>query len=308
MMNTEFDTDWLRYGYSSLTTPSSTYDYNMKTREKKLLKREEVVGGFDSANYHAERLYATARDGVTVPVSLVYRKGFVKDGRAPCLLYGYGSYGYSTDADFSSARLSLLDRGFVYAIAHIRGGQEMGRSWYEDGKFLKKKNTFTDFIDCAQYLVAQKYTNSGVLFANGASAGGLLMGAVFNMAPELFKGVVAGVPFVDVVTTMLDKSIPLTTGEFDEWGTPEVKESYDYVEAKNYPALLVTTGLQDSQVQYFEPAKWVAKLRAMKTDKNPLLLWTNMEGGHGGVSGRFRRMKEVALEYAFILNLAGIKE
>jgi oligopeptidase B len=317
MMNTEFDTDWLRYGYSSLTTPSSTYDYNMKTREKKLLKREEVLGGFDSANYHAERLYATARDGVTVPVSLVYRKGFVKDGRAPCLIYGYGSYGYSTDADFSSARLSLLDRGFVYAIAHIRGGQEMGRSWYEDGKLLKKKNTFTDFIDCAQYLVAQKYTNSGVLFANGASAGGLLMGAVFNMAPELFKGVVAGVPFVDVVTTMLDKSIPLTTGEFDEWGNPEVKESYDYmlsyspydnVEAKNYPALLVTTGLQDSQVQYFEPAKWVAKLRAMKTGKNPLLLWTNMEGGHGGVSGRFRRMKEVALEYAFILNLAGIKE
>jgi oligopeptidase B len=317
MMNTEFDTDWLRYGYSSLTTPSSTYDYNMKTREKKLLKREEVLGGFDAANYHAERLYATARDGVKVPISLVYRKVFVKDGRAPCLIYGYGSYGYSTDANFSSARLSLLDRGFVYAIAHIRGGQEMGRSWYEDGKLLKKKNTFTDFIDCAEYLVAQKYTNPDVLFANGASAGGLLMGAVFNMAPDLFKGVVAGVPFVDVVTTMLDKSIPLTTGEFDEWGNPEVKEYYDYmlsyspydnVEAKNYPALLVTTGLQDSQVQYFEPAKWVAKLRALKTDKNPLLLWTNMEGGHGGVSGRFRRMKEVALEYAFILNLAGIKE
>jgi oligopeptidase B len=317
MMNPEFDTDWLRFGYSSLTTPSSTYDYNMATGEKKLLKRQEVLGGFDPANYHAERLYATARDGVKVPISLVYRKGFVQNGQAPCLLYGYGSYGYSTDPDFSSARLSLLDRGFVFAIAHIRGGQEMGRAWYEDGKLLKKKNTFTDFIDCAEYLVAQKYTNPGVLFANGASAGGLLMGAVVNMAPDLFKGVVAGVPFVDVVTTMLDKSIPLTTGEFDEWGNPEVKEYYDYmlsyspydnVEAKNYPAMLVTTGWQDSQVQYFEPAKWVAKLRTLKTDKNPLLLWTNMEGGHGGISGRFRRMKQVALEYAFILNLAGIKE
>jgi oligopeptidase B len=315
--NPEFDTEWLRYGYESMTTPASTFDYNMVTREKKLLKQEEVLGGFDAANYQAERHYAAARDGVKVPVSLVYRKGLVKDGRAPCLLYGYGSYGYSLDAGFSSELISLLDRGFVFAIAHIRGGQEMGRAWYEDGKLLRKKNTFTDFIDCAEHLVAQKFTNPGVLFANGGSAGGLLMGAVFNMRPDLFKGVVAGVPFVDVVTTMLDKSIPLTTGEFDEWGNPEVKEYYDYmlsyspydqVEAKAYPALLVTTGWQDSQVQYFEPAKWVAKLRVTKTDKNPLLLWTNIEGGHGGVSGRFRRLRETAMEYAFMLDLAGIKE
>jgi len=315
--NPEFDTDWVRYGYESLTTPTSTYDYNMATREKKLLKREEVLGDFDPANYQAERHYATARDGVKVPVSLVYRKGFVKDGTAPCLLYGYGSYGYSTDAGFSSARLSLLDRGFVFAIAHIRGGQEMGRAWYEDGKLFNKQNTFTDFIDCAEYLVAEKFTSPVRLFANGASAGGLLMGAVVNMRPDLFKGVVAGVPFVDVVTTMLDKSIPLTTGEFDEWGNPEIKDYYDYmlsyspydqVEAKAYPAMLVTTGLQDSQVQYFEPAKWVAKLRTLKTDKNPLLLWTNMEGGHGGVSGRFRRLKQLAMEYAFMLDLVGIKE
>ena len=315
--NREFDTEWLRYEYESLTTPQSTFDYSMTAKEKKLLKQQEVLGGFDAGNYRAERHYATARDGVKVPVSLVYRKGFVKDGKAPCLLYGYGSYGASTDADFSSARLSLLDRGFVFAIAHIRGGQEMGRAWYEDGKLFKKKNTFNDFIDCAGYLVEQKFTNPDRLFADGASAGGLLMGAVLNMRPDLFKGVVAGVPFVDVVTTMLDKTIPLTTGEFDEWGNPEVKEYYDYmlsyspydrVEAKDYPALLVTTGLQDSQVQYFEPAKWVAKLRVMKTDKNPLLLWTNMEGGHGGVSGRFRRLKQVALEYAFMLDLAGIKE
>jgi len=313
----EFDTEWLRYGYTSLTTPSSTYDYNMVTKEKKLLKREEVLGGFDPANYQAERHYATARDGIKVPISLVYRKGLVKNGQNPCLLYGYGSYGAMSNPYFSSARLSLLDRGFVYAIAHIRGGQEMGRWWYEDGKLLKKKNTFTDFIDCAEYLIAQKFTNPARLFANGASAGGLLMGAVVNMRPDLFSGIVAGVPFVDVVTCMLDKSIPLTTGEFDEWGNPENKEYYDYmlsyspydnVEAKKYPAMLVTTGWQDSQVQYFEPAKWVAKLRALKTDKNPLLLWTNMEAGHGGVSGRFRRLKQTAMEYAFMLNLAGIKE
>jgi oligopeptidase B len=316
-MNPEFDTEWLRYGYTSLTTPTSTFDYNMATREKKLLKQEEVLGGFDAANYRAERHYATARDGVKVPISLVYRKGLVKDGTNPCLLYGYGSYGASTDAGFGSPRLSLLDRGFIYAIAHIRGGQEMGRAWYEDGKLLKKKNTFTDFIDCAEYLVAEKFTNPGRLFANGGSAGGLLMGAVVNMRPDLFKGVVAGVPFVDVITTMLDKTIPLTTGEFDEWGNPEVKEYYDYmlsyspydqVEAKDYPAMLVTTGLQDSQVQYFEPAKWVAKLRVLKTDKNPLLLWTNMEGGHGGVSGRFRRLRQTAMECTFVLDLAGIKE
>ena len=316
-MNPEFDTEWLRFGYTSLTTPQSTFDYNMVTREKKLLKQEEVLGGFDAANYHAERHYATARDGVKVPVSLVYRKGLERNGANPCLLYAYGSYGSSTDAGFSSARLSLLDRGVVYAIAHIRGGQEMGRAWYEDGKLLKKKNTFTDFIDCAEYLVAEKFTDPGRLFANGGSAGGLLMGAVVNMRPDLFKGVVAGVPFVDVITTMLDTSIPLTTGEFDEWGNPQAKEYYDYmlsyspydqVEAKAYPALLVTTGLHDSQVQYFEPAKWVAKLRVLKTDRNPLLLWTNMEGGHGGVSGRFRRLRQTAMEYAFMLDLAGIKE
>jgi oligopeptidase B len=315
--NPEFDTEWLRYGYTSLTTPMSTFDYNMVTREKKLLKQEEVLGGFDAANYQAERLTAVARDGVEVPISLVYRKGFVKDGKAPCLLYGYGSYGASTDADFDSARLSLLDRGFVYAIAHIRGGQEMGRAWYEDGKLLKKKNTFTDFIDCAEHLVARKYTQPGRLFAEGGSAGGLLMGAVVNMRPDLFKGALVGVPFVDVITTMLDKSIPLTTGEFDEWGNPEIKEYYDYMlsyspydqlEAKTYPALFVTTGWQDSQVQYFEPAKYVARLRVLKKDKNPLLLWTNIEGGHGGVSGRFRRLKQTAMEYAFVLDLAGIKE
>lgn len=315
--NREFDTEWLRYGYSSLTTPESTYDYNMATKEKKLLKQQEVLGGFNPQDYQAERHYTLARDGVKVPISLVYKKGLIKNGQNPCLLYGYGSYGASMDAGFSATRLSLLNRGFIYAIAHIRGGQEMGRSWYEDGKLLKKKNTFTDFIDCGDYLVAQKFTSADKLFANGGSAGGLLMGAVTNMRPDLFKGVVAGVPFVDIVTTMLDKSIPLTTGEFDEWGNPENKEYYDYmlsyspydnVEAKKYPALLVTTGLQDSQVQYFEPAKWVAKLRAMKTDKNPLLLWTNMEGGHGGISGRFRRLKQTAMEYAFMLNLLGIKE
>ncbi len=315
--NREFDTDWVRYAYTSLTTPMSTFDYNMVTREKKLMKQEEVLGGFDRENYQAERLYAPARDGVEVPVSLVYRKGFVKDGKAPCLLYGYGSYGASMDAYFDSNRLSLLDRGFVYAIAHIRGGQELGRAWYEDGKLLKKKNTFTDFIDCAEYLVAQKFTAPARLFAEGASAGGLLMGAVVTMRPDLFKGALVGVPFVDVITTMLDTSIPLTTGEFDEWGNPAVKEYYDYmltyspydrVEAKAYPAMLVTTGWQDSQVQYFEPAKWVAKLRAMKTDTNPLLLWTNMEAGHGGVSGRFRGLKQTAMEYAFVLDLAGIKE
>jgi oligopeptidase B len=315
--NREFDTDWVRYSYTSLTTPQSTFDYNMVTREKKLLKQEEVLGGFDAANYQAERLYAPARDGIEVPVSIVYRKGFVKDGKAPCLLYGYGSYGASTDAEFDSTLLSLLDRGFVYAIAHIRGGQEMGRAWYEDGKLLKKKNTFTDFIDCAEYLVAQKYTQPARLFAEGASAGGLLMGAVLNMRPDLFRGALVGVPFVDVITTMLDTSIPLTAGEFDEWGNPAVKEYYDYmlsyspydqIEAKKYPAMFVTTGWQDSQVQYFEPAKYVAKLRVLKTDKNPLLLWTNMEGGHGGVSGRFRRLKQTSMEYAFILDLAGIKE
>ena len=313
----DFDSKLLRYYYSSLTTPGSTFEYNLETREKVLLKQEEVLGDFNASDYEAKRLYAPAADGTMIPVSIVYKKGIALDGNNPTLLYGYGSYGFSQDARFSSARLSLLDRGFVYAIAHIRGGQEMGRYWYEDGKLLKKKNTFTDFIDCAKFLIAENYTNSSVLFAEGGSAGGLLVGAVANMAPELFKGILAGVPFVDVVTTMLDESIPLTTSEYDEWGNPNDSvyyaymlsySPYDNVEAKAYPAMLVTTGLHDSQVQYFEPAKWVAKLRAMKTDDNPLLLHTNMEAGHGGAAGRFRRLRVVAMEYAFMLDLVGIKE
>lgn len=315
--NPEFDTPWLRFGYSSLTTPNSTYDYNMVTKERKLLKREEVVGDFDPANYQSEWLWAEARDGTKVPISLVYRKDLRKEGPQPLLLYGYGSYGASMNPYFSSVRLSLLDRGFIYAIAHIRGGQEMGRQWYEDGKLLKKKNTFTDFIDCAEHLIKEGYTNSDQLFAMGGSAGGLLMGAVLNMRPDLWKGVIAAVPWVDVVTTMLDDSIPLTTSEYDEWGNPNDKEYYDYmlsyspydnVEAKDYPAMLVTTGLHDSQVQYFEPTKWVAKLRAMKTDDNPLILDVDMASGHGGTTGRFKRHKRTALEYAFMLDLLGIKE
>jgi len=315
--NPEFDTDVLRYEYSSMTTPNSVFDYNMNTKEKTLLKQQEVVGDFDSNNYHAERLYAPARDGTKVPISLVYRKGLEKNGDNPLLLYGYGSYGSTMNASFSSVRLSLLDRGFVYAIAHIRGGQEMGRYWYEEGKLLKKKNTFTDFIDCAEHLIAEKFTNPDMLFAQGGSAGGLLMGAIVNMRPDLFKGVIAAVPFVDVITTMLDTNIPLTTGEFDEWGDPNKKEYYDYmlsyspydnVEAKDYPVMLVTTGLHDSQVQYFEPAKWVAKLRALKTDNNILLLDTDMESGHGGASGRFRRYNRTALQYAFVLDQVGIKK
>jgi oligopeptidase B len=315
--NPEFDTDVLRYRYSSMTTPSSVFDYNMNTKEKTLLKQQEVIGDFDSNNYHTERLYATARDGTKVPISLVYRKGLEKNGDNPLLLYGYGSYGASMSASFSSVRLSLLDRGFVYAVAHIRGGQEMGRYWYEDGKLLKKKNTFTDFIDCAEHLIAEKFTNPDKLFAQGGSAGGLLMGAVLNMRPDLFKGVVAAVPWVDVITTMLDPDIPLTTSEYDEWGDPNKKEYYDYmlsyspydnVAAKDYPAMLVTTGLHDSQVQYFEPAKWVAKIRALKTDNNILLLDTDMESGHGGASGRFRRYKRTALQFAFFLDQIGIKK
>jgi oligopeptidase B len=313
--NPQMKTDVLRYGYSSLTTPTSTYEYDMRTRQKKLVKQQEVLGGFDPADYTAEYLHVTARDGAQVPVSLVYRKGFQRDGGAPLLLYAYGSYGYSRDASFDSARLSLLDRGFVYAIAHIRGGQEMGRRWYEDGKLLKKMNTFTDFIDCGRHLVDAKYTARDRLFAMGGSAGGLLTGAVLNMEPGLWRGVVSHVPFVDVVTTMLDDSIPLTTGEYDEWGNPNDKVYYDYmlsyspydnVAAQEYPAMLVTTGLHDSQVQYFEPAKWVARLRALKTDNNPLLFRINMEAGHGGASGRFRRLNETALSYAFMLDLAGV--
>jgi oligopeptidase B len=315
--NMEFNTDILRYGYSSMTTPWSTFDYSMTTKERTLLKEQPVLGDFNKENYVTERIMAPATDGTLVPVSIVYRKGVKKDGTAPLLLYAYGSYGASMDAYFSSNNLSLLDRGFVYAIAHIRGGEEMGRQWYEDGKLLKKKNTFTDFIDCGEHLIKEGYTSKGKLFAMGGSAGGLLMGAVVNMRPDLWQGVVAAVPFVDVVTTMLDESIPLTTGEYDEWGNPNEKEYYDYilsyspydnVEAKDYPNMLVTTGLHDSQVQYWEPAKWVARLRDRKTDKNMLLLHTNMEAGHGGASGRFEALKETALEFAFIFKLAGIKQ
>ncbi len=315
--NPEFDTDVLRYGYTSLTTPNSTFDYNMVSKQKKLLKQQEVLGGFDKNNYQSERMFVTARDGAKVPLSMVYRKGMKKDGNAPLLLYAYGSYGYSMDAYFSSPRLSLLDRGFIFAIAHVRGGQEMGRQWYEDGKLLKKKNTFTDFIDCAEYLAGENYTSPDKMFAGGGSAGGLLVGVVYNMRPDLFKGIIADVPFVDVVTTMLDESIPLTTAEYDEWGNPNEKEYYEYmlfyspydqVEAKDYTNMLVLTGLHDSQVQYWEPAKWVAKLREMKTDNNILLLSINMETGHGGASGRFKRYKETALKYAFILDLSGVRD
>jgi oligopeptidase B len=315
--NKDFNTDILRYGYSSMTTPWSTFDYNMTTKERTLMKEQPVLGDFNKENYATERIMAPATDGTLVPVSIVYRKGFKKDGSNPLLLYAYGSYGATMDAYFSSNNISLLDRGFVYAIAHIRGGEEMGRHWYEDGKLLKKKNTFTDFIDCGEHLIKEGYTSQGKLFAMGGSAGGLLMGAVVNMRPDLWQGVVAAVPFVDVVTTMLDESIPLTTGEYDEWGNPNVKEYYDYilsyspydnVEAKDYPNMLVTTGLHDSQVQYWEPAKWVARLRARKTDSNLLLLHTNMEAGHGGASGRFEALKETALEFAFLLKLAGVGE
>ena len=315
--NLDFESNLVRYGYTSLTTPNSVFDYNMNTKEKELLKQTEVLGGFNKDDYQAERHYATASDGTKVPISLVYKKGLEKNGDNPVLLYGYGSYGATMDAYFSSTRLSLLNRGFVFAIAHIRGGEEMGRKWYDDGKMLNKKNTFTDFISCGEYLIENKFTSKEKLFAMGGSAGGLLMGAIINMRPDLWAGVVAQVPFVDVITTMLDESIPLTTGEYDEWGNPNEKEYYDYilsyspydnVEAKDYPNMLVTTGLHDSQVQYWEPAKWVAKLRELKTDNNMLLLKTNMDAGHGGASGRFEAYKETALEYAFLLNLIGVSE
>ena len=313
--NPSFDTNILRYSYTSLTTPNSTFDYDMNAQTKELKKQQTVLGGFDKENYISERVFVTVRDGAKVPVSIVYRKDTKLDGTAPLLQYSYGSYGYSTDATFGSGRLSLLDRGFVYAIAHIRGGQEMGREWYENGKMFKKMNTFNDFIDCSDFLIKNNYCSPEKLFALGGSAGGLLMGAIINLRPDLYRGVVAAVPFVDVVTTMLDETIPLTTGEFEEWGNPKNKDSYEYmlsyspydnVEAKDYPNLLVTTGLHDSQVQYFEPAKWVAKLRTVKTDNNLLLMHTNMEAGHGGASGRFASLKEVAMEYAFIIDLAGI--
>jgi oligopeptidase B len=313
--NPSFNTNILRYSYTSLTTPNSTFDYDMHAQTTELKKQQTVLGGFDKESYVSKRVFVTVRDGAKVPVSIVYQKDTKLDGTAPLLQYSYGSYGYSTDATFGSSRLSLLDRGFVYAIAHIRGGQEMGREWYENGKMFNKMNTFNDFIDCSDFLVKNKYCSPEKLFALGGSAGGLLMGVIINHRPDLYCGVVAAVPFVDVVTTMLDETIPLTTGEFEEWGNPKNKDSYEYmlsyspydnVEAKNYPNLLVTTGLHDSQVQYFEPAKWVAKLRTLKTDDNLLLMHTNMVAGHGGASGRFESLKEVAMEYAFIIDLAGI--
>ncbi|MDC1062954.1 S9 family peptidase [Flavobacteriales bacterium] len=316
--NLEFDTDLFRFVYTSLTTPRSVYDFNMVSKERTLLKQKQVLGGdFDSDNYVSERIFANSRDGKTqIPISLVYRKGLQKNGANPLLLNGYGSYGSSSDPYFSSVRLSLLDRGFTYAIAHVRGGQEMGRDWYEDGKLLKKKNTFYDFIDCAKHLIDTKFTSSEHIYATGGSAGGLLMGAVINMEPELFKGVVAGVPFVDVINTMWDESIPLTTGEFDEWGNPKEKEYYDYmksyspydnIENINYPNLLITTGYWDSQVQYWEPAKWIAKIRDIRANDNLLLMHCNMDVGHGGSSGRFESLKEIALEYAFLFKLENIK-
>lgn len=316
--NVDFDTDILRYSYQSLATPSSVIDFNMKTKEKEIKKEQAVLGGqFDKYNYVEERVWATAKDGIKVPISLVYRKDLNKDGTNPLLQYAYGSYGVTMEPYFSTTRLSLLDRGFIYAIAHIRGGEDLGRQWYEDGKLLKKKNTFTDFIDCSQFLIQEKYTSPAHLYAEGGSAGGLLMGAVVNMASELYHGVIAQVPFVDVVTTMLDDSIPLTTGEYDEWGNPNKKEYYDYmlsyspydnVKKQEYPNMLVTTGLHDSQVQYWEPAKWVAKLRTFKKDNTVLYLHTNMDAGHGGASGRFEAIKELAKEFAFLLDLEKIKK
>ncbi|WP_103866153.1 S9 family peptidase [Aquimarina sp. I32.4] len=316
--NLDYDTNILRYVYTSLTTPSSTIDYNMDSKEKVILKEQEVLDpNFSKDNYVSERVYATAKDGVKIPISIVYKKGIEKSSTTPLLLYSYGSYGYSSEPTFSSNRLSLLDRGFVYAIAHIRGGQEMGRHWYEDGKLLKKKNTFTDFIDCGEFLVEKGYTSPKHMYAMGGSAGGLLMGAVLNMKPELWNGVVAAVPFVDVVSTMMDETIPLTTFEFDEWGNPKNKEYYEYmksyspydnVEAKEYPNIMITTGYWDSQVQYWEPAKWIAKLRELKTDDNMLIMDCDMKTGHGGASGRFERYKRTALNYAFMMDLEGIKE
>lgn len=317
-INPDFDTDILRYTFNSLNNPTSVIDFNMATKEKTVLKEQEVLGGeFDKENYTTERIWAKAEDGTMIPVSLVYRKDLKKDGSNPLLQYAYGSYGATMDPYFSSVRLSLLDRGFMYAIAHIRGGEYLGRTWYEDGKLLKKRNTFTDFIDVSKHLIDQKYTSQEHLYAMGGSAGGLLMGAVVNMAPELYNGIIAAVPFVDVVTTMLDDSIPLTTGEYDEWGNPNEEEyfnymlsysPYDNVKKQSYPNMLITTGLHDSQVQYWEPAKWVARLRELKTDDNKLLFHINMDAGHGGASGRFEALKEVAEEYAFLLDLEGITQ
>lgn len=313
--NKEVNADILRIGYSSLVTPGSVYDYNMKDRTLELMKQQNIMTGYNAEEYHSERHWVTASDGVKVPVSLVYKKShFKKDGSLPLLLYAYGSYGHSTDPYFRTTILSLLDRGFVFALAHIRGGQEMGRSWYEDGKLLTKMNTFTDFINCGEFLINEKYCAPDQLYAMGGSAGGLLMGVVMNMEPELWAGVIAAVPFVDVVSTMLDETIPLTTGEYDEWGNPNEEEYYHYMKSYSpydnvreaqYPNVLVTTGYWDSQVQYWEPAKWVARLRTKNQSDNLILLHTNMEAGHGGASGRYQQYKEIALEYAFLLKLAG---
>ena len=315
--NLDFDTELLRYSYQSLATPSSAIDFNMRTKEKTVLKEHEVLGGkFDKNNYKEERIWATAKDGTQIPISMIYRKGILKSGNNPLLLYAYGSYGVTMDCYFSSVRLTLLDRGFIYAIAHVRGGEDLGRPWYENGKLMKKKNTFTDFIDCSKHLIAENYTSSEHLYAEGGSAGGLLMGAIVNMAPKLYHGVIAQVPFVDVVTTMLDETIPLTTGEYDEWGNPNQKKYYNYmlsyspydnVVAQEYPNLYISTGLHDSQVQYWEPAKWVAKLRVLNTSNNQLYLDTNMEAGHGGASGRFEAIKEIAKEFTFLLDLEKIE-
>ncbi len=316
--NVDFDTTILRYGYQSLHTPPSIIDFDMLTHTQEIKKEQEVLGDtFDKNNYESKRLWATAEDGTQIPMSVVYRKGMTQNGKNPVLQYGYGSYGHTIDPSFSSSRLSLLDRGFIFVIAHIRGGEYMGRKWYEEGKLLQKKNTFSDFIACSKYLIENKYTSPEHLYAQGGSAGGLLMGAVINLAAELYNGIIADVPFVDVVTTMLDENIPLTTGEYDEWGNPNKKEYYAYMKTyspydnvieKKYPNMLVTTGLHDSQVQYWEPAKWVAKLRELKTDTNLLFLDTNMKTGHGGASGRLESLKEVAKEFSFILNLEGIKQ
>ena len=314
--NVDFDTVILRYGYNAMTTPASTIDFNMVTKEKTILKEQEVLDpNFDKDNYQSERIWATSTDGTQVPMSMIYRKGIKKDGTNHVLLYAYGSYGHTIDPYFSSIRLSLLDRGFIYVIAHVRGGEYLGRPWYETGKLLQKKNTFTDFIECSKHLIKQGYTSPKHLYALGGSAGGLLIGAVINEAPELYNGVIAAVPFVDVITTMLDDSIPLTTGEYDEWGNPNDKEYYEYmksyspydnVKTQNYPNILITTGLHDSQVQYWEPAKWVAKLRDKKTGTNKLLFKINMKAGHGGASGRFEALKEDAEDYAFLLDLENI--
>jgi oligopeptidase B len=315
--NIDFNTEILRYGYQSMATPVSVIDFNMRTKTKKILKELEVQGGkFDKNNYEEKRIWATATDGTKVPISIVYRKGIKKDGNNPLLLNAYGSYGYSSEPYFSTFNLSLLDRGFILGIAHVRGGEDLGRQWYEDGKLLKKKNTFTDFIDCTRFLIDEKYTSRQHMYAEGGSAGGLLMGVLANMAPEFYNGIISQVPFVDVVTTMLDDSIPLTTGEYDEWGNPNEKKYYDYmlsyspydnVKAQDYPSLYISTGLHDSQVQYWEPAKWVAKLRLLKTNDKKLFLDTNMEAGHGGASGRFEALKELAKEFTFLLDLEGIK-